>query len=37
MFVPLAEGLMVDLAESEAVIDSLLEQLPGRKQLLYAK
>ena len=36
MFVPLAEGLMVDLAESEAVIDSLLEQLPGRKQLLYA-
>jgi len=29
MFVPLAEGLMVDLAESEAVIDSLLEQLPA--------
>ena len=29
MFVPMAEGLMVDLAESEAVIDSLMEQLPG--------
>ena len=25
----MAEGLMVDLAESEAVIDSLMEQLPG--------
>ena len=29
MFVPMAEGLMVDVAESEVVIDSLMEQLPG--------
>ena len=29
MFVPMAEGLMVDIAESEAVIDSLMEQLPS--------
>jgi len=28
MFVPMAEGLMVDITESEAVIDSLMEQLP---------
>merc|ERR1712126_555715 len=28
MFVPLAQGLMVDLEESEAVIDSLLDQIP---------
>jgi protein transport protein SEC24 len=28
MFVPLAQGLMVDLEKSEAVIDSLLEQIP---------
>merc|ERR1740116_151055 len=28
MFVPLAEGLMVDVNQSEAVIDSLLEQIP---------
>lgn len=28
MFVPMAEGLMVDVTESEAVIDSLMEQLP---------
>jgi hypothetical protein len=35
MFVPLAEGLMVDLVESEAVIDSLLEQLPGRHPYTY--
>ena len=27
MFVPLAKGLMVDVSESEAVIDSLLEQV----------
>ena len=26
---PMAEGLMVDVAESEVVIDSLMEQLPG--------
>merc|ERR1719367_2098751 len=29
MFVPLAEGLMVDVNQSEAVIDSLLEQIPS--------
>merc|ERR1719225_2032824 len=29
MFVPLAEGLMVDVNQSEAVIDSLLEQIPA--------
>merc|ERR1712226_731603 len=29
MFVPLAKGLMVDVVESEAVIDSLLEQIPA--------
>ncbi len=29
MFVPMAEGLMVDVAEAEANIDSLMEQLPG--------
>merc|ERR1712180_228365 len=29
MFVPLAKGLMVDLEESEAVIDSLLDQIPA--------
>merc|ERR1740128_451157 len=29
MFVPMAEGLMVDVAESEVVIDSLMEQLSG--------
>ena len=29
MFVPLAEGLMVDVSQSEAVIDSLLEQIPS--------
>ena len=29
MFVPLAKGLMVDVSESEAVIDSLLEQIPA--------
>merc|ERR1719312_517273 len=29
MFVPMAEGLMVDISESEAVIDSLMEQLPS--------
>ena len=28
MFVPLVEGLMVSVEESEAVIDSLLEQIP---------
>merc|ERR550519_776075 len=28
MFVPLAEGLMVDVEQSESVIDSLLEQIP---------
>merc|ERR1719309_667550 len=28
MFVPLAQGLMVDAEESEAVIDSLLHQIP---------
>jgi len=28
MFVPLAEGLMVEVAQSEAVIDSLLDQIP---------
>lgn len=28
MFVPMAEGLMVDVSESEAIIDSLMEQLP---------
>ena len=29
MFVPMAEGLMVDVTESDVVIDSLMEQLPG--------
>ena len=29
MFVPLAQGLMVDITESEAIIDSLMEQLPS--------
>ena len=29
MFVPLAEGLMVDLNKSEAVIDSLLQAIPA--------
>merc|ERR1719278_1564248 len=29
MFVPLAEGLMVDLDKSEAVIDSLLQAIPA--------
>jgi len=29
MFVPMAEGLMVDVAEAEANIDSLMEQLPS--------
>merc|ERR1712168_28203 len=29
MFVPMAEGLMVDVEKSEAVIDSLMEQIPG--------
>merc|ERR1740124_1921430 len=29
MFVPLAEGLMVDLDKSEAVIDSLLQSIPA--------
>merc|ERR1719354_524790 len=29
MFVPMAEGLMVDVGEAEANIDSLMEQLPG--------
>ena len=29
MFVPMAEGLMVDLDKSEAVIDSLLESIPA--------
>ena len=29
MFVPLAEGLMVDVAESEAVVDSLLQSIPA--------
>merc|ERR1712088_238850 len=29
MFVPLAEGLMVDVNQSEAVIDSLMEQIPA--------
>ena len=28
MFVPLADGLFTSLAESEAVIDSLMEQIP---------
>merc|ERR1719309_620534 len=28
MFVPMAEGLMVDIADSEAVIDSLLQSIP---------
>ena len=28
MFVPLVDGLLVDVSEAEAVIDSLLEQLP---------
>lgn len=28
MFVPLAQGLMVDITQSEAVIDSLLDQIP---------
>jgi len=29
MFVPLAEGLMVDVTESEAVVDSLLQSIPA--------
>ena len=29
MFVPLVDGLLVDVSEAEAVIDSLLEQLPA--------
>merc|ERR1719348_1026869 len=29
MFVPMAEGLMVDVKQSEAVIDSLLQSIPG--------
>merc|ERR1719221_2344066 len=29
MFVPLAEGLMVDLDKSEAVVDSLLQSIPA--------
>jgi len=28
MFVPLVDGLMCDVQESEGVIDSLLEQIP---------
>ena len=31
MFVPMAEGLMVDVDKSEAVIDSLLESIPRVK------
>ena len=33
MFVPLVDGLMCSVAESESVIDSLLEQIP----LMYAE
>merc|ERR1719365_279096 len=29
MFVPMAEGLMVDVKQSEAVIDSLLQSIPA--------